>query len=44
MEVQEKFKIQNKTDNKKTFKKSSKDVLFEGGSVESFSESDDDKK
>jgi hypothetical protein len=44
MEVQEKFKIQNKTDNKKTFKKSSKEFLFEGGSVESFSESEDEKK
>lgn len=44
MEVQEKFKIQNKIDNKKTFNKSSEEALFEGGSVESFSESDDDKK
>ncbi len=44
MEVQEKFKIQNKTDNKKTLKKSSKELLFEGGSVESFSESEDEKK
>ena len=39
-----KYGVENKADNKKTFKKSSKEFLFEGGSVESFSESEDEKK